>query len=242
MQSGLTIIPAVDIQHGQAVQLVQGVSSSQQVFGDPLEMARRWQMAGASWLHLVDLDAAFATGDNRVPIADIVATTAMRVELTGGIRDDDSLERALSTGCARINIGTAAITNPDWCDRVIAQLGDQVAIALDVRDELLATHGWVEAASDLWSTIRRLNRAGVRRLVVTDTQVDGTMTGPNIDLLSRVCRATDAAVVASGGVSTLADIEALRPLLADGLEGVIIGTALYVEAFSLAQAMAAGTP
>ncbi len=235
----LVILPAVDIQGGQAVQLVQGVASSGGRFGDPLAMARRWERAGARWLHLVDLDAAFGRGDNASLIAEIVAGTSLQVELTGGIRDDSSLATALATGCARVNLGTAAVERPQWCDQVIAELGERVAIALDVRGEQLATRGWTSAQGSLWAVLERLNQAGCRRLVVTDTEADGTLTGVNAALLRRVCARTEAAVVASGGIASLNDIELLAQLVPDGVEGAIIGTALYRGSFTLAEALAA---
>jgi len=236
--SSLVVLPAVDIQYGRAVQLERGVSSSEQVFGDPVDMARRWKAEGAQWLHLVDLDAAFSRGANAEAISQIVAEEGLLVELTGGIRDDASLERALGTGCARVNIGTAAVEQPDWCDEVIRTYADKVAVALDVRGESLATRGWVATAGDLWTTLDRLNNAGCTRLVVTDTDSDGTLSGANLDLLRQVCARTPAAVVASGGVASLDDIRALASLVPHGVDGVIIGTALYKGAFTLAEALA----
>ncbi|MCL2735512.1 MAG: bifunctional 1-(5-phosphoribosyl)-5-((5-phosphoribosylamino)methylideneamino)imidazole-4-carboxamide isomerase/phosphoribosylanthranilate isomerase PriA [Propionibacteriaceae bacterium] len=237
--TGFTIFPAVDIQYGHAVQLERGVSSSQKVFGDPVVMAHRWRQEGAQWLHLVDLDAAFSRGSNAEQIAAIVAESGLRVELTGGIRDDASLERALGTGCDRVNIGTAAVEKPQWCDEVIAAFGDRIAIALDVRGGRLATRGWTSTSGDLWDTIDRLNQAGCARLVVTDTDSDGTLSGANVDLLEQVCARTPAPVVASGGIATLDDVRALARLADVGVEGVIIGTALYVGQFTLAEAVAA---
>ena len=237
--ASLLILPAVDIQHGRAVQLVQGVSESEQVFGDPVEMASRWRREGASWLHLVDLDAAFGRGNNAEAISQIVAESGLAVELTGGIRDDASLDKALATGCARVNIGTAAVEHPQWCDEVVASFGERGAIALDVRGEALATRGWTATAGSLWATIDRLNLAGCRRLVVTDTASDGMLSGVDTELLTNVCRRTDAAVVASGGVGGLDDIRALAQLTGLGVEAVIVGSALYRGAFTLSEAMAA---
>ena len=235
----LIIFPAVDIQYGRAVQLEKGVSSSEKVFGDPLEMALRWKEQGAGWLHLVDLDAAFGRGSNADQIGRIVAESGLRVEVTGGIRDDASLDKALSTGCERVNIGTAAVENPAWCDQVIARFGEKVAIAVDVRGESLATRGWTNTQGSLWEMIERLNRAGCRRLVVTDTDCDGTLSGANLDLLAKVCARTDAPVVASGGVSGIEDIRALAALTDIGVEGVIVGTALYLGNLTLADALEA---
>lgn len=238
MMNDLVLLPAVDVQGGQAVQLVQGVAGSEKVFGDPLQAALRWQEAGARWLHLVDLDAAFGRGSNAELLDGIVSELDLEVELSGGIRDDGSLHRALGTGCRRVNIGTAALENPDWCDRVITEYGDSVAIGLDVRGSKLAARGWTSEGGDLWPTVDRLNAAGCTRYVVTDVASDGMLTGPNLDLLRQVCERTDAAVVASGGISSLDDLRALRDLVPLGVEGAIIGTALYLGNFTLADALA----
>lgn len=236
--SELVLLPAVDVQGGQAVQLTQGVAGSEKVFGDPLAAARRWQDGGSSWLHLVDLDAAFGRGSNADVIAGITAAMDLNVELSGGIRDDASLERALGTGCRRVNIGTAALEDPNWCDRVIGEHGDRIAIGLDVRGTRLAARGWTREGGDLWETLDRLNAAGCARYVVTDVASDGMLSGPNVELLRQVCSRTDAPVVASGGISTLDDLRALRELVPLGVEGAIVGTALYVGRFTLAEALA----
>lgn len=233
----LVLLPAVDVQGGQAVQLVQGVAGSEKVLGDPLAAARRWEDGGAEWLHLVDLDAAFGRGSNAGVIAGIVSVMQLQVELSGGIRDDESLQRALATGCRRVNIGTAALENPEWCDRVIGEHGDRIAIGLDVRGTRLAARGWTREGGDLWETLDRLNAAGCSRYVVTDVASDGMLTGPNLGLLRDVCARTDAKVIASGGISTLDDLRALRELVPLGVEGAIVGTALYVGRFTLAEAL-----
>lgn len=235
----LVLLPAVDVQGGQAVQLVQGIAGSEKVFGDPLAAAARWQDGGAEWLHLVDLDAAFGRGNNAGVIAGITAEMTLNVELSGGIRDDASLERALATGCRRVNIGTAALENPEWCDRVIAEHGDRIAIGLDVRGTRLAARGWTREGGELWETLDRLNGAGCTRYVVTDVASDGMLTGPNVELLTEVCARTDAKVVASGGIAQLEDLRVLRELVPIGVEGAIIGTALYVGNFTLAEALEA---
>ena len=232
------MLPAVDVQGGQAVQLVQGVAGSEKVFGDPLAAARRWQDGGAEWLHLVDLDAAFGRGSNAEVIAEIVAAMSLNVELSGGIRDDESLERALATGCRRVNIGTAALEHPEWCDRVIGEHGDRIAIGLDVRGTRLAARGWTREGGELWETLERLNAAGCARYVVTDVASDGMLTGPNVGLLKDVCARTGAKVVASGGIAQLDDLRVLRELVPLGVEGAIVGTALYVGNFTLGEALA----
>ncbi|MEI2821632.1 MAG: bifunctional 1-(5-phosphoribosyl)-5-((5-phosphoribosylamino)methylideneamino)imidazole-4-carboxamide isomerase/phosphoribosylanthranilate isomerase PriA [Marmoricola sp.] len=234
----LELLPAVDIAGGQAVQLVQGVAGSEKRFGDPVEAALRWQDAGAQWLHLVDLDAAFGRGHNRELQAQIVGALDINVEMSGGIRDEESLEAALSTGCRRVNIGTAALENPQWCASIIATHGDRVAIGLDVRGRTLAARGWTREGGDLYDVLARLDSEGCARYVVTDVNKDGMLQGPNLDLLRAVCAATPAPIVASGGITELADLEALMGLVDDGVEGAIIGTALYEGRFTLEDALA----
>jgi len=237
-----TLLPAVDVRDGKAVRLFQGRSGTETGYGDPLAAALAWQEAGAEWVHLVDLDAAFGTGDNRSLLADIVARLDIQVELTGGIRDDASLSAALATGCARVNLGTAAVTNPSWCADAIASFGDQIAVGLDVRDAdgwRVATKGWTEDGGDLWSVLARLEEDGCARYVVTDVSKDGTLTGPNLALLREVCDRAKAPVVASGGVSSLDDLRALAGLAPLGVEGAIIGMALYAGEFTLPEALAA---
>jgi phosphoribosyl isomerase A len=234
----LELLPAVDVTEGRAVQLAQGVAGSERVYGDPLAAAQRWQDAGAEWIHLVDLDAAFGRGENRRVLAEIVGTLDVQVEMSGGIRDDESLAAALSTGCRRVNIGTAALEQPEWCARVIAEHGDRVAIGLDVRGRTLAARGWTQEGGDLYETLARLDGEGCARYVVTDVNKDGMLQGPNLQLLRDVCAATDRPVVASGGVTTLDDIRALMGLVPEGVEGAIAGTALYEGRFSLEDALA----
>ena len=235
----LTLLPAVDVAGGQAVRLVQGAAGSATAYGDPLGAALAWQRDGATWVHLVDLDAAFGRGSNAVLLADVVRQLDAHVELSGGIRDDESLRAALSTGAARVNIGTAALENPDWCDRVVGEYGDRVAIGLDVRGRTLSARGWTRDGGDLFEVLERLNKAGCARYVVTDILKDGTMRGPNVELLREVCAHTDAPVIASGGVSTLDDLRALATLEPVGVEGVITGKALYAGAFTVAEALEA---
>lgn len=238
MSDYLELLPAVDIKGGQAVQLVQGVNGSEKRFGDPMEAALRWQNAGAEWLHLVDLDAAFGHGHNRELQAQIVASLDIDVEMSGGIRDDDSLQAAMATGCRRVNIGTAALEQPDWCARAIADHGDRVAVGLDVRGRTLAARGWTRDGGDLYDVLARLDAEGCARYVLTDVNKDGMLAGPNLQLLSDVCAATDRPVVASGGVSTLEDLRALMELVPQGVEGAIAGTALYEGRFTLEDALA----
>jgi 1-(5-phosphoribosyl)-5-[(5-phosphoribosylamino)methylideneamino] imidazole-4-carboxamide isomerase/N-(5'phosphoribosyl)anthranilate isomerase len=234
----LQLLPAVDVADGQAVRLVQGAAGSETAYGDPLEAALAWQNDGAEWIHLVDLDAAFGKGSNAELLAEVVRRLDVKVELSGGIRDDESLTRALATGAQRVNIGTAALEDPEWCDRICGEYGDRVAIGLDVRGRTLSARGWTRDGGDLYEVLARLDKAGASRYVVTDITKDGTMRGPNLDLLREVCAATDKPIIASGGVSTLDDLRALATLEPLGVEGVIAGKALYAGAFTVREALA----
>lgn len=234
----LDLLPAVDVVGGRAVRLVQGRAGTETGYGDPLEAARAWQADGAEWIHLVDLDAAFGRGSNGPLLADLVRQLDVRVELSGGIRDDESLRSALASGATRVNIGTAALEDPVWCDRVVGEYGDRVAIGLDVRGTTLSARGWTRDGGELYETLERLDKAGCARYVLTDITRDGTLEGPNLGLLREVCAGTDAPVVASGGVSNLDDLRALAELESVGVEGVIVGKALYAGAFTVADALA----
>ncbi len=233
----LELLPAVDVAGGAAVRLVQGAVGSETSYGDPLEAALAWQSGGAEWIHLVDLDAAFGRGDNRQLLSSVVRRLDVKVELSGGIRDDASLAAALATGCTRVNLGTAALESPDWVRAAIARYGDRIAVGLDVRGTTLAARGWTQEGGDLWETLARLDADGCARYVVTDVNKDGTLTGPNLALLREVCARTSAAVVASGGVSSLDDLRAIAGL--GTVEGAIVGKALYAGAFTLPEALAA---
>lgn len=235
----LVLLPAVDVADGAAVRLVQGAAGTETSYGDPLDAALAWQRDGAEWIHLVDLDAAFGRGDNRALLAHVVKRLDVAVELSGGIRDDASLDAALATGAARVNLGTAALESPDWVRSAIARYGDKIAVGLDVRGTTLAARGWTQEGGDLWETLARLDADGCARYVLTDVHRDGTLTGPNLALLREVCARTPAPVVASGGVSSLADLRAIAALTDDGVEGAIVGKALYAGAFTLPEALAA---
>ena len=235
----LQLLPAVDVADGQAVRLVQGAAGSETSYGDPLSAGLAWQSAGAEWIHLVDLDAAFGRGSNRELLAEVVGKLDVQVELSGGIRDDESLRAALATGCRRVNIGTAALEDPAWCARAIAEFGDRIAVGLDVRGTTLAARGWTEEGGDIWDVLERLERDGCPRYVVTDVTKDGTLKGPNLQLLRDMCARTDRPVIASGGVSSLDDLRAIAALVGIGVEGAIVGKALYAQAFTLEEALAA---
>ncbi|MDQ3105522.1 MAG: bifunctional 1-(5-phosphoribosyl)-5-((5-phosphoribosylamino)methylideneamino)imidazole-4-carboxamide isomerase/phosphoribosylanthranilate isomerase PriA [Actinomycetota bacterium] len=238
MSVELELLPAVDVAGGRAVRLVQGEAGSAKDFGDPVEAALRWQAAGARWIHLVDLDAAFGRGQNSDLLAEVVGRVDVDVEMSGGIRDDASLAAALATGCRRVNIGTAALETPQWCASAIAEHGDRVAVGLDVRGRTLAARGWTRPGGDLYDVLERLDREGCARYVVTDVARDGLLQGPNVDLLRSVCARTDRPVVASGGIASLGDISTLAALTPVGVEGAVVGTALYAGSFTLTQALA----
>jgi 1-(5-phosphoribosyl)-5-[(5-phosphoribosylamino)methylideneamino] imidazole-4-carboxamide isomerase/N-(5'phosphoribosyl)anthranilate isomerase len=235
--TALELLPAVDVAGGQAVRLVQGAAGTETSYGDPLAAALGWQQAGAQWVHLVDLDAAFGRGSNADLLAEVVGRLDVQVEMSGGIRDDDSLKVALATGCARVNLGTVAVEDPLWCARAIGEYGDRIAVGLDVRGTTLAARGWTQDGGDLFDVLERLEQDGCARYVVTDVTKDGTLGGPNLELLRSVCAHTDRPVVASGGVSSLGDIRALVALTEIGVEGAIVGKALYAGAFTLPEAL-----
>ena len=234
----LELLPAVDVADGKAVRLTQGEAGSEEDFGHPMEAAQQWISAGAEWIHLVDLDAAFGRGNNQEVISEVVKSAGdVKIELSGGIRDDASLARAIALGAKRVNLGTAALENPDWTARAIAEYGDQIAVGLDVRGTTLAARGWTKEGGDLFEVLARLDADGCSRYVVTDVTKDGTLRGPNIELLKSVMAKTDKPVVASGGISSLDDIAALRELVEFGLEGAILGKSLYAGRFTLEQAL-----
>ena len=237
MSSYLELLPAVDVKDGRAVRLVQGELERESIYGAPLEVALEFQNSGAEWLHLVDLDAAFGRGENTNLLAEVVGALDIKVELSGGIRDDESLKRALATGCTRVNLGTAALENPEWTSRVIGEFGDRIAVGLDVRGHVLAARGWTKEGGNLFETIERLERDGCARYVVTDVTKDGTLKGPNLELLKEVCAVTSKPVIASGGISSLEDIFSLTQMVSAGVEGAIVGKALYAGAFTLGQAL-----
>jgi len=233
----LELLPAIDVKDGLAVRLVQGELSATSQYGNPLEVAAEFVASGAEWIHLVDLDAAFGLGSNAELLEGVIKSVDLKVELSGGIRDDASLRRALATGCTRVNLGTAALENPEWTAKVISEFGDRIAVGLDVRGHTLAARGWTQEGGDLFETLERLDRDGCSRYIVTDVAKDGTLKGPNLELLREVCAATTKPVVASGGVSSLEDLIAIRELTSIGVEGAIVGKALYAGAFTLPQAL-----
>jgi 1-(5-phosphoribosyl)-5-[(5-phosphoribosylamino)methylideneamino] imidazole-4-carboxamide isomerase/N-(5'phosphoribosyl)anthranilate isomerase len=237
MSHKLELLPAIDVKDGLAVRLVQGELSATSKYGNPLEVAAEFVAAGAQWIHLVDLDAAFGTGSNHALLEEVIKSVDLKVELSGGIRDDQTLRRALATGCTRVNLGTAALENPAWTAKVISEFGPRIAVGLDVRGHTLAARGWTQEGGNLFEILERLEHDGCSRYIVTDVTKDGTLKGPNLKLLREVCAVTDKPVVASGGVSSLQDLIEIRALTAIGVEGAIVGKALYAGAFTLPQAL-----
>lgn len=238
MKNVLELLPAVDVSDGKAVRLTQGESDSETSYGSPVDAALTFIEAGAQWIHLVDLDAAFGRGTNHEVIKKVIESCpGVKIELSGGIRDGDSLDRALDLGATRVNLGTAALENPDWTEKVISEYGDKIAVGLDVRGTTLSARGWTKDGGELFEVLARLEAAGCARYVVTDVTKDGTLRGPNIELLKSVLEKTKRPVVASGGISELDDIRALLELVPLGLEGAILGKALYAKRFTLEQAL-----
>ena len=234
----LELLPAVDVADGKAVRLTKGEAGSETDYGNPLNAAREWVDQGAEWIHLVDLDRAFGRGTNIEVIEKVIeGCSDVKIELSGGIRDDESLKQAVQMGAHRVNIGTAALENPEWTEKIITEYGDLVAIGLDVRGETLAARGWTQDGGNLFEVLEQLEVAGCSRYVVTDVNKDGTLKGPNLELLRSVMQNTKKPVVASGGISSLEDIKALRELVDLGLEGAILGKSLYAGKFTLAEAL-----
>lgn len=233
----LTLLPAIDVVDGRAVRLTQGEAGTETEYGSPVEIAEQFAAAGAQWIHLVDLDAAFGRGENRALLSQVINATDLFVELSGGIRGEEALLRALDMGATRVNLGTAALEDPAWTESAIDRFGDRVAVGLDVRGETLSARGWTKDGGNLWDILLRLNMAGCSRYVLTDVGRDGMLSGPNLELLAQVASRTDAPIVASGGVSSLDDIAALRALAPIGVDSAIVGKALYAGKFTLEEAL-----
>ena len=234
----LEILPAIDVKDGVAIRLTKGELDNQSKYGDPLEVAGEFVKSGVKWIHLVDLDAAFGLGNNFEILDSIIKSVDIKIQLSGGIKDDESLNRALTTNCSRINLGTAALDNLEWVESVIKKHGDKIAVALDVDGKVLSPRGGSKSGGDLFQMITRLDKSGCARYVLTDVNRDGALSGPNLELLKEVTSFTKTPIVASGGVSSLSDVKSLMQLTDQGVEAVIIGKALYTGAFTLAQAIA----
>jgi phosphoribosylformimino-5-aminoimidazole carboxamide ribotide isomerase/phosphoribosylanthranilate isomerase len=238
MSDKLVLLPAVDVADGKAVRLTQGEAGTETDYGSPVDAAKVFIEAGAEWIHLVDLDAAFSRGNNKEIIKEVIAQSgAVKIELSGGIRDTESLEIAIEAGATRVNLGTAALENPDWTAEVIGAYGDKIAVGLDVRGTTLAARGWTQEGGDLFEVLERLEQSGCARYVVTDVTKDGMLLGPNIEMLKLVLARTNKPVIASGGISSLDDLKRLRELVPLGLEGAILGKSLYAGKFTLEQAL-----
>jgi phosphoribosyl isomerase A len=240
--SKFELLPAVDIKQGKAVRLKQGEISDKTVYGSPVECALDFQNSGADWLHLVDLDAAFGVGSNSEIVLEVINSLNIKVELSGGIRTDESLAKALATNCDRVILGTAALEDPSWSSKVIKKHGEKIAVSLDVRGETLAARGWVREGGNLYEAITRLASDGCAMFIVTDISKDGTLQGPNFELLEKVCKFSQVPVIASGGVSSLADLKRLVSMQDIGIKGAIVGKALYEGAFTVEDALAVVKP
>ena len=238
MSKNLELLPAVDVSKGQAVRLSQGDSDTEESFGSPMDAARTWINSGAQWIHLVDLDAAFERGNNGSIIREVVAgCQGVKIQLSGGIVDQQSLDAALATGATRVNLATPALAEMSWVQKVIAEFGDRIAVGLDVRGSTLIGRGSSKEVGELPEVLEQLEQAGCARYIVTDVAKDGMLQGPNLELLRQVLEITEKPVVASGGISSLDDISALNQLVPYGLESAILGKALYANRFTLEQAL-----
>lgn len=234
--SSFELLPAIDVSNGLSVR--PGDQNSQESFGSPKDIASGWIASGANWIHLVDLDAAYGKGENRKLINEVVALcTGIQVQVSGGIRDQDSLIAALATGATRINLATSALLDMPWVESVISNYSNQISVSLDVSGSRLVARGSGEEVGELEQVLARLEEFGCARYVVTDVTRDGSLSGPNLELLEQVLSQTAKPVVASGGIAELADLQALVALRFKGLAGAILGKALYVGRFSLEQAL-----
>jgi 1-(5-phosphoribosyl)-5-[(5-phosphoribosylamino)methylideneamino] imidazole-4-carboxamide isomerase/N-(5'phosphoribosyl)anthranilate isomerase len=234
-----TLYPAIDIRDGKAVRLTQGRADAETVYGeDPVEVAKGFAATGTSWLHVVDLDAAF-TGEprNRHLIEKIVEETGCHVQASGGVRTLADVEASIGYGAERVVIGTMALTEPTFVQEVLQLVGPRIAVGLDARGTTLQARGWTEEAGELFEALERFTDMGVPRFVYTDVARDGMLQGPNVEMLSRVADATTAHVTASGGVSSLDDLAALATCH-PRVDAAIVGKALYSGAFTLAEALA----
>ena len=234
----LEIFPAIDVKDGVAIRLTKGELNNQSKYGDPLEVANEFVKSGVNWIHLVDLDAAFGIGDNSGILASIIKNINIKIQLSGGIKDEQSLNKALATGCSRINIATSALEQLEWVESVIHKHGDKICVSLDVSGKVLSPRGSNKSGGDLFQVITRLDKVRCARYVLTDVNRDGALNGPNLELLKEVTSFTKTPIVASGGVSSLNDVKSLMQLTNQGVEAVIIGKALYTGAFTLTQALA----
>ena len=226
----MLVLPAVDIRGGRCVRLVQGIRDRERVYGDdPVAAAVRWQNAGASWVHVVDLDGAFAgRPQNHAVIARLIAALRVPVEVGGGIRDLETIDRYLNAGAARVILGTAAASAPEVLRAACLTFGDRVAVGIDARGGSVVTEGWVTSTGEpALAAAARAVDSGARRIIYTDTGRDGMLAGPNLDALEAMLRVASAPVIASGGVASADDVRRLRALEGAGLEGVIVGRALY---------------
>ena len=230
----LELLPAIDIKNGKSVRLKQADFDSAEQHESPSVVLSDFVAKGAKWIHLVDLDAAFKSGSNSDLIQNLIASSPIKIQLSGGIINEDSLQKALSTKADRINIATAALQNIDWVIKAIKSNNDRLTIGLDIDNGVLVARGSGEVIGDPFEYIKTLDMAGCKRYVVTDNSTDGELNGPNLDLLDKVLKSTKSMIIASGGISKLSDLKDLREM---GLDGVIVGKALYVGAIDISAAI-----
>jgi len=237
----LIIFPAIDLKDGKCVRLYKGKMEEAIVFSeDPVAMALHWQERGAGYLHVVDLNGAFAgSPQNAEVIAQIANRLDIPVQVGGGIRNLETIKRLLGEGVARVILGTSAVTNPKLVEEACTQYGEQIVLGLDAKDGLVATDGWEKKASKNFLELAlEMKELGIKRVIFTDTSLDGTLQGPNLKSTRELAEKSGLKVIASGGVSSLQDIKNLMPLEEMGVEGVIVGKALYVGNFRLEDALA----
>lgn len=228
----LQLLPAIDIQSGQVIQS-KNLSASD-ISGSPQQVIDYFVSKGTKWIHLVDLDAAYSTGENSDLMNNLITANSVEIQLSGGITNQATLSKALKTKAKWINLSTGALTDLDWVKATLELYPDRVCVSLDVVDESLIARGSGTVVGDLWKYVEELNKSGCKRFVVTDNKTDGKMNGPNFHLLAKVFDQSGAAIVASGGVSDLSDLAKLRQM---GMEGVIVGKALYEGVLDLTAAL-----
>ena len=242
LPTGFTVIPAVDIKGGRCVRLFQGLPDEETVFGeDPVVMAQRWEEEGARLLHVVDLDGAFQGRPvNRDIILDIASRLTIPVEVGGGIRNSSIAHSYLNEGVARVIVGTAAFENPEWLVTLAGELKDSLVVGMDIKEGHVAVDGWAEIGTQgPLEAVEWLADAGVRRIIYTDISKDGTLRGHNISGIEQLVARTSVGIIASGGIGELGDIDRVAGMTSLGVEGVIVGMALYKNKFTLAEALAA---
>ncbi|WP_288778834.1 1-(5-phosphoribosyl)-5-[(5-phosphoribosylamino)methylideneamino]imidazole-4-carboxamide isomerase [uncultured Mitsuokella sp.] len=236
----MIIFPAIDIRGGKCVRLLKGDFAKETVFSDkPEEMAKKWQAQGAEFLHLVDLDGALAgKSQNLATVEKILAAVDIPVELGGGIRTMENIDDVLALGVRRVILGSVAVRDPELVREACAKYGDRIVVGIDAKDGIVAVDGWgVSGDVEATALAKEMKKAGVKTIIYTDISRDGTLSGVNVEATAKLARESGVAIVASGGVKSIADIEALKPYEKDGIEGVIVGKSIYMGTLDLAKAI-----